>query len=237
MKNTITMICHNRPAYLTRALLSIGGADLTGYSALHIFAEPSDSPEMQNALATPHTHIPETLEVVVHNNPKRQGVDHNGYQAVSFAFEELGADLNVHIEEDIVISPDALRLSRWYGLNAAAFHEPVMCLCLHNHAGEPINERNVHYMRTVYNFSPYGWAATKENWKQWFQPEWFTNRWSPDGKIRFGWDWSINYHSEKTHAVKVMVPAVSRANTIGEFGGVNMTPEQWRSTFADHKML
>jgi hypothetical protein len=112
-----------------------------------------------------------------------------------------------------------------------------MCFCLHHHGGEVPNERNIHYTRALYNFAPYGWAATKENWIRWFKPEWFTNRWSPDGKRCFGWDWSINYHSEKTHAVKVLVPVVSRANTIGEFGGVNTSPEQWRTDFAKHVML
>lgn len=235
MKKTISMICWKRPDYLKKALASIGKADHSGFDSLHIFAEPEGGAEMEYLLANTAAYIPEDLPVVVHRNPNRLRVDANGFVAVSHAFDVLGADLNVHVEEDVVISPDALRLSTWYGVNASSFQEPVMCFCLHHHGGEAPTEKNVHFTKAVHGFSPYGWAATKDNWARWLKPEWFTNRWNDMGK--YGWDWSLDYHSKGTHTVKVLVPVVSRANTVGEFGGVNMTPEQWRADFSKHVML
>lgn len=230
---TITMICYDRPGYLRQAVAAIraNAPASLGFDSVHIFAEPKHSPEMRQLLASiecDDTGVP----FFVHRNSVKLGVDANGFQALSFVFDTLQSDFNVHIEEDVVISPDALAMCVRYQFNA---DDPtVLCYCLHNHAGEKPMTGNIELVKREYGFSPYGWAATRFNWQTWLKPEWFTNRWSPDGKERYGWDWSLNFHSQYTRTAHVLVPVVSRATTIGEFGGVNMSPEQWRAEFAGH---
>lgn len=228
--NTITMICYKRPGYMKQALDALAKNDFTGYDGVHIFAEPVGSLEMYNLLHGYSLPVP----IHIHHNPVRLGTDLNGFTALCYVFDQLGADFNVHIEEDVVVSPDALKMA----LNYAALpnKHSVMCLCLHNHGGAKPDGNNVRDLAYADGFSPYGWAATRYNWKHWLKPHWFSNRWAAEGG-GYGWDWSVNYAVSKTHEACVMVPIVSRANTVGEFGGVNMSPEQWRKEFAGHVML
>lgn len=237
--NTITMICWKRPDYLTKALFALGRNDLAGFDAVHIFAEPNGGAEMRALLDSfDEGDYVFPIPILVHHNGERLGVDKNGYQALSFAFDIENADLNMHIEEDVVVSRDAARMALNYSVMPPA--DDRLCLCFHNHNGKPpadATDTLLNALQAINEFNPYGWACTKGEWERWFKREWFTNRWSPDGIERYGWDWSINYHAANTKEVYTVMPMVSRATTIGEFGGANMTPEQWRAEFAGHVML
>lgn len=226
------MICFNRPEYLKRSFGSIQSNDLSGFDSIHIFVEPTENQEMLNLLKT--TKKISNVPVIVHYNKDRLFIDKNGFQALSYVFDNLGSSFNIHVEEDVILSPNATKLCLWYE-NSKFDPEKTMCLCMHNHQEiENANESKC-FRHDVFN--AYGWAATKDNWNRWLKPEWFTNNYSPDKKtIRYGWDWSLIYHTQVAKTVTVIIPEISRSTTIGELGGINMSCDFWRAEFKNHKL-
>lgn len=235
---TVTMLCYNRPAYFERALAALSkNKELYLFDAIHVFAEPTENKEMQTLLsslsAREHalcSQIP--CSIIIHHNSTKHGTDRNGFLSQAYVFDELKTSVNLHIEDDVIVSPDAAFLALWYEQQPSC--KERLCFCLHNHGGVAVseNKHNLSFTGCVHEFNPYGWIATPENWNTWLKREWFTNRWSPDGKVRFGWDWSLNYHCAYTKEAHTLMPEVSRATTIGEFDGVHMSPELWRSEFS-----
>jgi hypothetical protein len=231
---TISMICYNRPKYLARALAAIDACDTTGFDELHIFAEPVAADTEMASLLRSLTTVCGRIPVTVHMNEKKLGVRDNPYRALSFVFECLGSDLNVHVEDDVLISPDALQMAIWY--QSLPHRVKCMCLCLFNPGGswDETKLQDEKQCVSCYGFSPWGWACTKENWQEWFSREWYTDRWAGPNGERVGWDWSINYHTAFTHTASTVMPAVSRAMTIGAEGGIHSTPEAWARDFGKH---
>lgn len=236
--NTITMICWKRPDYLRQAIASVQANDKTGFDAIHIFAEPDCGKEMYQLLYSYHRQQPPAghLPVHIHYNVTRLGTDRNGFTALSFVFDERHSDFNVHVEEDVILSSDALSLA--LRCQPMLEEKECMCMCLHNHHMQAPSAHQPEHLGTalacqrICEFNPYGWGCTAAQWK-FLQEEWFTNRWSPDGRSCYGWDWSLNYHCAKSREKHTLMPMISRATTIGELGGVHMSPEQWRREFAD----
>jgi len=229
---TITMICWKRSDYLERSFASIMTNDLIEeIDKIYIFAEPDRPAEMDSLLNT--ITLSHLGLVEVHSNSKRLGVDKNGHQAIEHAFRQ-GSELNIHVEEDVILSKDAI--SMVFGMNLKYSGTNCLCMCLHNHNALPISGVTIGLTQQIHEFNPYGWACTERQWA-FMSDEWFTNRWSSDGVDKYGWDWSINYHCAKAKTHYTLMPMVSRATTIGELGGVNMTPEQWRADFAKQEIL
>lgn len=229
--NTITMICWKRPEYLKRAIESILlNPRFVDFEKIYIRVEPDHPKEMAEFLGEVALVLGDRVEITV--NSFRLGTDKNGFLALRRAFE-AGSDLNVHIEEDVILSSDALDVVLEEFPKMKAYTDPgCLCFCLHNHNSQAMSEDTIRQIQCIHEFNPYGWACTKEQW-QFLSAEWFTNRWSPDGVQKYGWDWSVNYHCANAKTHYTAMPLVSRATTIGELGGVNMSPEQWRAEFAN----
>ena len=104
---TLTLTVNNRPGYLRQLLDSLRRNNVDGYDLLYCAVEPG---------------CPEVLDVCkaidfipthVHLNAERLGVRENPYQALRAVFD-MGSDFNVYLEDDLLVSPDALDLANWY---------------------------------------------------------------------------------------------------------------------------
>ncbi len=128
-----------------------------------------------------------------------------------------GIEFNVALEDDAVLSPDALEFAEWfYALPNRS--EYVYCSL-----GDPHyrteraleNEyRDVHECRSIYTSA---WCFTKFEWA------WMREWWNRHLRTQVGWDWSLAYAME-THNKRSLYPLVSRAKNIGRVG-VHSYPE------------
>ena len=228
--NTITMICWKRPAYLREAIASLERNNLSGISRILIGAEPFDNPEMTALLDALEKRTLWGTPVCVTRNPRLLGCDTNGFQTINRAFE-AGSTFNIHVEEDVILSHDAIQFALDNKPNMIL--PECMAMCLHNHNTLP--GALTHAVQSILEFNPYGWACTAEQWS-FLKREWFTNRWFFEGGGR-GWDWSVNWHCAKAKVKTTLMPMVSRATTIGRLNGTYMTPEYWDSQFKQQHIL
>jgi hypothetical protein len=164
-----------------------------------------------------------------------RGCDANTLRAIQQAFA-YGSDFNLHIEDDTVLSPDALDLCDWFYrlperddyvlLNLLAHSKP----CRHCDGNFRIVPDDLcPYCRPLdvlesSRFNSWGWAITRGMWEKWLLPEWNAkNRTHP-----MGWDWSVGLTIQR-HGLKTLHPALSRVKNIGRENGTYETPEHWDS--------
>ena len=149
---------------------------------------------------------------------KNIGCDNNTLKAIEGAFEE-GSDFNLHLEDDTVLSPDALALCNWfYNLPE---RDNYVLLNLHAHSKADALERPLDVVESA-RFSSWGWAITRKQWETVVRPEW-------NAKKRFhpmGWDWSVGLTIQR-HGLKTLRPVLSRVRNIGRENGTYETPEHW----------
>ena len=154
--------------------------------------------------------------------PQNRGVDANTLYALQAAFA-AGSDFNLHVEDDTVLSPDALDLCDWFYEHPERDNYAMLVL----HWMSRSVEKPLDVLEDA-RFCPWGWAITRGMWERYFLPEW-------GGKHRVdpkGWDWSMSLTLQR-HGLKVLRPSLSRTRNIGREGGTYETPEHWDSWATD----
>lgn len=198
----IALTACSRPDYLKQMLNSLRENNLEGYT-LFMNVEPvnKDVINMVNSI----DFIPTNIVV----NERKLGVRLNPYTLLKRTVDE-GAHSIVYLEDDLLISPDAIALSNWY---FSRFDKnKYLCLNLYNHDSNPEAPNDVHVGG---GFSALGFAITAFQWKKHFDPAWFAHK--------SGWDFSFTDLIESKRAEN-MLPAYSRTHHIGRFGGVHYRP-------------
>lgn len=216
-----------RPAYTT---LSLGGITAARGSMPWRFFASVDGPmypDLNTVLGHQVAEVRALFErrymgppdVRFHRN--NMGCNANIRQAVQMAFD-AGSDFNLHVEDDIVLSPDALELATWF-YNLPERDEYVCLNLFSDWKPEPGKELA---MAEKFGFYPWGWACTRAMWEKYLAPEWDTKRFGPTG-----WDWSIGMTIQR-HGLKVLRPYLSRALNIGRDMGLHMSREHWDENFS-----
>lgn len=202
MKKTITLVANNRLHYLKEMVDSLRRNNLTDYS-LFIGVEPDESAVV--AFCKSMDFMPTQLTI----NATRLGVKLNPLATISRAFE-AGSDLNVHLEDDIILSPDALDLANWY---CSLADKDWLCLDLFNYHSDPSSPNVVEESD---HFAPLGWVTRRNSWEKHFAPNWMADK--------RGWDFSVNKLISDGNK-KVLMPKLSRSNHIGREGGVHCSQD------------
>jgi len=113
--NTVTVCAYNRPAYLNAVLQSLScAAALAPDFNLKVFVgiDPGgDRQEEVTAVAKRWLCDPAESLIVW---PEHLGVSEHPRRFLQFVFTEAGSSFNLHLEDDTVLSPDAIRLCQWY---------------------------------------------------------------------------------------------------------------------------
>jgi hypothetical protein len=149
-------------------------------------------------------------------NPHRLGVKWNPFETISRAFDS-GSLLNVALEDDVILAPDALDLVNYfYGLESESF----FCLGLFNYHSNP---QLPGLLELSGHFAPLGWAATRKRWLELLKPNW-----PADDR---GWDFAFNRALDSNRKLKVLQPKWSRSTHIGREGGTHCTPDYHDKTF------
>ena len=208
--NTITICAYNRPEYLQQVLESL-------HVALRL------CPEFQverifigvdhGGLTTPVKFDGYNLEVVYW--PEHLGVTEHPRRLLQYVFIERGSSFNLHLEDDTVPAPDAIRLVEWF---RSLIPDPAHILSLHSRSTHYCNPKGV---ITRPDFGVWGWATTSYVARKYILPWWNHRRTEP-----LGWDHSLTGVIER-YSLKVLSPALSRVENIGREGGAHQTPEGW----------
>jgi hypothetical protein len=184
-------------------------------------------------LVEPGTRVPECREVItaafpaatVVVHPERLGVLANPHAALERGFAD-GAQFAVLAEEDIVVADDVIE---FFGHAARAHRDDpsVLAVCAFSRLPAPQPTDVVATGR----FSPWVWGTWADRWHDTLGPGWFTAAKGPSPGVEEGFDYGI----ERTLAAtgrRVLMPLASRADNIGQYGGVHALPEEFAETRA-----
>ena len=210
--NTITICAYNRPGYLQQVLESL-------HVALRL------CPEFQverifigvdhGGLTNPMEFPGYNLEIVYW--PEHLGVTEHPRRLLQYVFIERGSAFNLHLEDDTVLAPDAIRLVEWF---RSLIPDPAHILSLHSRSTD-----NAYLAPSLVmprpDFGVWGWATTSYVARKYILPWWNHRRTEP-----LGWDYSLTGVIER-YSLKVLSPALSRVENIGREGGAHQTPEGW----------
>jgi hypothetical protein len=212
---TITIAAYRRPEYLAQVLESLKVAleYCPEFNPQHIIlgVDPGGG----------GTQIPAPVKIAVDPIywPEHLGVNEHPRRLLQYAFMELDSDFNLHLEDDTVLSPDALRLAMWY----QKWGYEALTLSLHSHSRDHGGRNSV---RVVKQFGAWGWACSRHVWTRWLSHYWNYKREFP-----IGWDWSISELMEE-ESLHSLTPVLSRVRNIGREKGTYQTPEGYDQDFA-----
>jgi hypothetical protein len=168
-------------------------------------------------------------------NQARLGIKDNPLQLIEHAFAE-GSELNLCLEEDLLLSPDATNLALWYQSN----HRPEW-LCLNLVAGGCASAgllSNPDYPDLLFaghTFNSLGFAVRREDWERYMRGAWITE---PAHVARFdgaktgGWDWSVYSLLMGNPRLRTLQPVLARSTHNGRLAGEHCTPQFHDAAFA-----
>ncbi len=221
---TITATAFRRPHLFKAMLETLLANELAGWRIL-IQIDPSpvaaDIAEIAASLL-----VGQDLQVVV--NPGRLGVRENPFRLLERAFEG-GSALNLYLEEDLLLAPDATRLAGWFAAN----YRPEW-LCLNLIAGGCASTgllSNPDHPGLLFpgsTFNSLGFAVRREEWQRLMAPVWMTERADIvkfDGVATGGWDWQIYALLLDDPGLRTLQPALARATHNGRLAGEHCSPQ------------
>ncbi len=218
---TITLPVANRPQYLKELLDSLRRNNLDEFK-LFCGIEPKND-EVLN-LCKNIDFVDKTIII----NKKKLGVRKNPYNIIQTAFN-TGSQFNIHLEDDLIVSPDMINLANWYydtfQLNSTLYTVYGL-FAYDSNPGKPDQ------IIEISRFDGYGWCCFKQNWNQLFKKYWFNDSLGKKYYKKKGWDWAIQ-GAFKEFELKALKPILSRTNNIGREGGTFSTPLSHDKTFAN----
>lgn len=225
---TMTLTVANRPEYLERMLQSLRRCQGVEDYVLYVGAEP------MNTLCVQLVQNIDWMAVHLRVHGKKLGIRHNPYETINRAFRE-GSEFNLYLEDDIVLSPDAVQLANWY-TNLPDF-EDYLALCLLRYDSDPTRPTDILYgtREGGTRFSALGLGMSRKSWIELFAPHWFNDARSKEllGETNVGWDYTVTTTLRTQPELQFLVPALSRSNHIGRDGGVHCLPKWHDEMFAD----
>lgn len=219
-KVAIGVTAWNRPSCLRDCLASLAlqmhGADWPVF--LHVDGEGGREKEIRALAAA------SGLSIQVRVERQNLGVNLNTYGTMQWIWDE-GYNWAVYLEDDLVLSPDALRLAAWYIGHAAEIEVThgvdyigAYCLCTR---GGGTNPTEILLSRALI---AWGFVMSREQFK-WVEPAWLSGEKDTPPSM---WDRHIarRVRGRGPHAYNC-IPTLSRILNIGR-EGIHYTPERWR---------
>lgn len=197
------MPVYNRPEYLKRVVDAVNAADTTGFEC--VFAS-LDRGERDSEVREQLARLKLKCEIFAHTN--HVGLEANTFNAFDMGFQRC--DFCVLVEDDVLLSPDAFRLSLWIQ-GKADFSQPF------SRNKDPNAEIGAVNYRP--HFNSLGCGFSKEVFRKYVEPGW-------NQRLESGNSWDIGMHTVMAENKLVAIrPFLSRSKNIGRCGGTNNTPE------------
>lgn len=222
MNLVCAMTAYRRPEHTARAIRSLLG------EYVHVFVDRfNDDPTMQGQIikviecqdVSPLTYTVASYHVGLWATKNAH------FQCIEGLREVVAWEALLMIEDDCVLSPDAISLCRWFlslpnreeylFLNLANCNRPSACL-----------GRELDVVESTRIESPWAWCFTREAWESKIRPIWNSKKVNPRG-----FDWSLTYHMA-LNQWKSLMPVLPRAKNIGRELGENGGAEIFDSTLA-----
>jgi len=221
---TITFPVGYRPNYLANFLGYLSKYDLTDYK---IVCSAEASPECIKLLE--ESSLPITILRKKNSSGHRShsGARDNMYNVLSYVFNELGTDFNVHLEDDFILSPDVFYLSDWYYNNFKDSPLAYMSYGLFNWASGGEDYEGITKVKAFHGL---GWCAFKENWKGCYGKYWYDDVLARKYANAYGWDWAMQA-AFKEFNWEGLVPCISRTFHDGRINGTCCTVAFYDKTY------
>lgn len=194
---TISIPTNDRPDYLRRVLSSISRADRCEDWVIAFSCEPNvEVRKFITSLSIPY---------YASFNSTRRGCWVNTFLAVDFAMS-IGSDFNLYLEDDVVISPDALVLCDEFARQLN--HKDVLVLRRPHDAQTDQIDRVTPVISGLFGD---GFAFSREMWPA-IRAGWFSDKMAM-------WDWSVQeYLISRSLEIVQWRPCVNRSQNIGVQG-------------------
>lgn len=197
MKYSISISACNRPKYLQRVLGSI-------------FANSAEIPPIIVSIDH-HKDNSAVIEVCKRFNVDfvvsdvKLGCNGNVRKAINLGFA-IGSDFNIHIEDDICITPDALHFMFWASIKYA-LNQNVNTVTFWG------GEKEAFLASTQNSFTCWGWGTWRNRWR-WIEQNWTTG----DDSHNTSWDVVL---TEALGRKMEVYPLLSRSYNIGDQMGTH----------------
>lgn len=214
MKINIAISAYNRPEYSRRSLAAILGAK--GYSpekyAIYCSIDCDENGETNDEVFSLYARHGFTHSIT----KKKLGCNYNVKRALDIAWED-NPDFVLLIEDDIIISDDALQYVEW----AAKKYKDdlsVRTVGLWKSKNgwdfsKPLSKSEMFKINEQVWFTCWGWGTWGDRWKE-MKDTWTTG----NDSHKTSWDVVLYNHLKER---KEVVPSISRAYNCGEFGGTH----------------
>lgn len=207
MLKTITINAYNRPGALRRLLRSLNSQtrDLNSWR-LHIVVDGGGSrqDEVVQVIRSSGLRVPCEMEVLEEN----VGINEATLRATSSVYDHLGADFNLYLEDDLVLSPDAIALCDWFVEDV--FDQSIAALCLFNRNPKK-SERDPELVVTERKFTGWGFVMSNRAWQLYAKPVWTSGKSMWDNRI-------ANNIRRQSKSMCNAFPDLSRVTNIGRTG-------------------
>jgi len=229
---TITFPVGYRTNYLKEFLGCLEKQNLEGYT---IFCSAENSPECIKILQD--SVLP--LNILYKKNSigksDHSGAINNMFNVLSHAFD-AGSTFNVHLEDDLLLAPDAIDLANWY---YEKFKDNPTTYTSYGLFGFAPRGEDYTALEEVPFFEGLGWCAFKENWEACYKKAWNDKELAKKyyGN-KHGWDWNVQSFF-KEYGFKSLRPLINRTQHNGRIGGTCCTVQhhdrhytklKWNST-------
>lgn len=218
----------NRPDYLETSLSTWAQNDFSRIGAVHFFVEPShERPKILEVIRSFEKKI--NCPVVIHLNPKCNGVLKNPWVLFDNLFRVQGAGFAVLAEDDFTVSNDAVKLLSWCSEQFAEQCN-ILAACCKNH------QHSVHAPDQCCVTPAFGgniWGTWRSRWMKYLKDTWdFDYSSGKRGRAKespSGWDWNIGSRIMPKNGLSCVMPVNSRSYHIGK-KGVHTKPQHYQMT-------
>jgi hypothetical protein len=203
VKKTISILAYNRPDYLRQTVEALSRCrGIEQFDA--VISLDGGSPIKLDVGDDQRTKVLYQL-----NN---FGIDRHNEQVFKYVFNDLGSDVNVCLEDDVCLDPDALELVDWFAALPTRSHYAWLSIGNFDKRWECVGDPYaVVREEQEYKLCTAAFVLSKESWQK------VGPRWCEATKLMQGWDWQLSMvaYLEKW---KSLTPVVSRCTNIGRVG-------------------
>ncbi len=217
---TITFTAYNRPECTAQALQALYEALARApfFDKLIISIDPGNN-QVEGVCETFAQFFSDVglIDCDMHVNKVLFDASGNALVSLQRAFDMLDSDFNLHLEDDAIISPDALHMVQWFyeSWGGPLSDYTLMSLCNHRDFGKgqhPDLEDDQSYMvESAFITAPFAWCASRFQWP-FIKTHWNRKELPPNG-----WDWSLSM-AMSLECRKSLHPTLSRCRNIGIVG-------------------
>jgi hypothetical protein len=229
---TLIIPAWHRPHYLRRALGSWSAADgVAGLGCVAVALGRGREPDMTSVVS--ESPLAPAAEIWPDSDRAHQvhGPHTAVGEAIERAFSRPACQFAVVSDEDIVVSDDTLDYFAW------ARAQDTDMACAHNNLGQAWSPdwddtgADQAAVRILPEFTGWCWGVTRHAWDRVIAPEWDWDESSGEKSTERGYDWQCHRLAVREQ-LRVAIPDASRAQNIGQHGGVYAVPSRFAATLA-----